>query len=351
MKIGVIGAGVIGGLRARSIRENPHTELAAVFDLDAATAAKAVAGTNAQAFTDLARFMDAEMDAVVVSSPPAFHEEACVAAYARGRHVLCEKPLANSLEGAKRIVEAAQAADRVLAVGFNLRYYPFVREVREAIEGGKIGKLDHLRIFGGHEGVPKFRADWQYKAPASGGGAMWDVGIHMTDVARHLMGEITEVSGVMTDSVWNVPGSEDNAIAVFRSPDGVAASYQATWIEWTGYKCMVEAYGSHGMVRGFYAPMQNVLITQKEPGGATTVTTNRHLDVMVREKLFSWHDTALRSFAGELTDFLDMAAGGKGGHLADGYAGLRSIEIAEAVRESTDSKKLVQLPALGRMRP
>lgn len=349
MKIGVIGAGVIGGLRARSIRETAGCELTAVFDPNEPAAARAAAG--AKVFTDLDRFMDAEMDAVVVSSPPHVHEPACLAAYARGRHVLCEKPLSNTLEGARRIVEAAIAADRVLAVGFNLRYYPFVRLVREAIESGAIGELDHLRIFGGHEGVPKFRIDWQYKAPESGGGALWDVGIHMTDVARHLMGEITEVSGVSTEKVWKIPGSEDNAIAVFRSPNGIAASYQATWIEWTGYKCMVEAYGSHGMVRGFYAPMQNVLITSDKPGGPTKVVKNNHLDVKIREKLYSWHDTALRSFKGELNDFLSMAAGGPSGVLADGYAGLRSIEIAEAVKESSAKSKLVKLPVLGRMRP
>ena len=54
------------------------------------------------------------------------------------------------------------------------------------LAGGRIGAVDHFRVFGGHEGLPKFVHDWEYKAPLSGGGAMWDVGIHMTDLVREL---------------------------------------------------------------------------------------------------------------------------------------------------------------------
>jgi predicted dehydrogenase len=349
MRIGVVGAGVIGQLRAQSIRENPATRLAAVMDPSKEAAGRAVAGTSAKAVTDLKSFLDVDMDAVFVSSPPHVHEEACLGAYKLGRHVLCEKPLANSVEASRRILDAAIQAKRILAVGFNLRYYPAIKFVKDTIDQGLIGELDHLRVFGGHEGLPKFRIDWQYKAPESGGGAMWDVGIHMTDVARYLLGEITEVYGIMSESVWKVPGSEDNAVAVFRSPKGIPATYHATWTEWKGYRFYVEAYGSHGMVRGYYAPMRNLLITQDKPGGQTR---KRHLlypEIMLREKLKSWHSTALLSFKGELADFLSMTSGKLDVPLADGYAGLRSVEIAAAVRESTETRQVITLPALYRM--
>lgn len=350
MRIGVVGAGVIGQLRACSIREHPQTTLAAVMDVSQEAADRAAAGSGAATGTNLEQFLDTDMDAVIVSSPPHVHEEACVGAFERGRHVLCEKPLSNSLEGCQRIVDAAFASDRVLAVGFNLRYYPAIKFVKDTIESGRIGTLDHLRVFGGHEGLPKFRADWQYRAPESGGGAMWDVGIHMTDVARYMLGEITEVYGVMSESVWQVPGSEDNAMAVFRNPDGIAATYHATWIEWKGYQFYVEAYGSHGMVRGYYAPMRNLLITQPEPGGPQRVQKMNYRGVQIREKLKSWHSTALLSFEGELRDFLAMTEGRFDVPLADGYAGLRSVEVAEAVRTSTETKEAVHLPDIGRMR-
>jgi predicted dehydrogenase len=350
MRIGVVGAGVIGQLRARSIREHPNAKLAAVMDVSREAAQRAVADSGGAVLTDLNAFLDTEMDAVVVSSPVHVHEEACLGALARGRHLLCEKPLSNTVESCRRIVDAAIAADRVLAVGFNLRYYPAIKFVKDTIDAGVIGKLDHLRVFGGHEGVPKFRADWQYKAPESGGGAMMDVGIHMTDVARYLLGEITQVYGAMTESVWHIPGSEDNAVAVFRNPEGISASYHATWTEWKGYRFYVEAYGDKGMVRGYYAPMRNMLITQDRPGAPRKTQWRFYPEIMLREKLKSWHSTALLSFKGELDDFIAMIGGDRTRPLADGYAGLRSVEVSDAVRKSTETGEVVRLPAIGRMR-
>lgn len=350
MRIGVVGAGVIGRLRAQSIREHPATRLAAVFDPSAAAAAKATADSGAPSLTTLASFLEVDMDAVVVSSPVHVHEEACLGAIARGRHILCEKPMSNTAASCRRIVDAALKADRVLAVGFNIRYYPAIRFVKDTIDSGRIGTLDHLRLFGGHEGLPKFRSEWEYKAPQSGGGAMMDIGVHMSDLARYLLGEITEVYGIMSESIWKVAGSEDNAVAIFRNPAGVYASYHATWTEWKGYQFYVEAYGDLGMVRGAYAPMQNLLVTQDRPGGPRTTKRLRYPEIIVREKLKTWHSTALLSFASELSDFLAMTEGRSHGPLADGYAGLRSVEVAAAVRHSSESREVVRLPALGQMR-
>lgn len=348
MRIGVIGAGTIGQLRARSIRDHPQTALVAVFDTSADALRTAVADSGARACQSLEELLAVPMDAVVISTPLPLHEAQCLAAFARGLHVLCEKPLTHSLESAQRVVAAARAADRALGVGFNLRYYPAVEFVRKTIAEGTIGALDHLRIFGGHDGLHNFRADWQYRAPDSGGGAMWDVGIHMTDVARYLLGEITEVYGFASERVWKVPGSEDNAVAVFRSPEGIPATYQATWFEWRGYQFYVEAYGDRGMVRGAYAPMQNLLITSH--GGRKTTRRRFYPEIMLREKLLTWKHTALLTFREELQDFLALTQGAEPGRIADGHAGLRAIEVADAVRRSSASREAVHLPSLGHMR-
>jgi predicted dehydrogenase len=350
MKIGVIGGGVIGRLRIQSIKENPSTELAAVLDVSADAAKEAVKGTGARPVTDLRAFLGMDLDAVIVSTPPHLHEEACVAALESGRHVLCEKPLSNTTEAGRRIVDAALKAGKVLAVGFNFRYYPCIKFVKDTIQSGRIGKLDHLRVYGGHDGLSNFRADWQYKAPESGGGAMMDVGIHMSDLARYLLGEVSTVYGFMSGSIWNVPGSEDNAVAIFVSSDGVPATYHATWDEWKGYKIYVEAYGANGMVRGSYAPMYNLLITQDKPGGPRKKTSFYYPEIIVREKLKSWTSTALSSFKEELRDFLAVTKASVNVPLADGFAGLRALEIAAAVKESTRTREAVHLPPLGRMR-
>lgn len=350
MRIGVIGAGKIGKLRIQSVREDDGTELAAVLDLNRAAAEAAVAGTGAKACNALDEFLGCKLDAVIVSTPPHLHEEACVAAFAAGAHVLCEKPMSNTVEGGRAIVAAAKAADRILGVGFNLRYYPFVTFARAAVDRGDIGTIDHVRIFGGHNGLHNFSADWQYKQPQSGGGAMMDIGIHMTDLARYFLGEITSVYGVMTENVWKVQGSEDNAMAIFRSPAGLTATYHTTWTEWKGYKSYVEVYGDRGMVRGAYAPMQNLLISNERGDGPARKVRKFYPEIMVREKLKTWQSTCLISFKEELRDFQAMIGGRYDVPLADGHAGLRAIEAAAAVRESTRTGQAVALENLGDMR-
>lgn len=350
MRIGVVGAaGKVGKLRAETIRECPDTELAAVLDLSE-DSVRDVAG-GAPTFTDLERFLKTEMDAVVVSTPPHIHEAACIGALERGMHVLVEKPMASSAEVCRRMLDTAKAANRTIATGFNMRYYPAFAYVKDALTDGKIGKISHVRAFGGHDGLAHFSHDWEYRVPESGGGAMWDIGIHVTDMVRHMLGEVTSVYGVASESVWNLPGSEDNAIAVFKNPEGVPAVYQATWGEWRGYDFVIEVHGTHGMVRGAYAPMQNLLMTMSEPGGKPEITKLNYFDIAVREKLKSWKSTCKISFAEELRDFLKLCDGDLSVRIADGNAGLRSIEIADAVIESTRTNKAVELPVLEPARP
>ncbi|GAB4385039.1 Gfo/Idh/MocA family protein [Albidovulum sp.] len=350
MRIGVIGAaGKIGQMRVATIVAEPAAELAAVLETDLDRARAHAHG--APAFDRLEAFLAEPMDAVVISTPAHLREPLCLAAFAAGLHVLTEKPLHNTVAGSRRIVEAARKARRHLGGGFNMRYYPAFAEVKDVIESGQIGELDHLRIAGGHDGLRNFARDWEYKAEFSGGGALWDVGIHMTDMARFLMEEITEVYGVATGRVWQVPGSEDNALAIFRSPDGLAASYRASWIEWTGYMSVVEAYGSRGMVRGAYAPMDSLLITMDRPGARPVRRRNRYRGIQIQEKLRSWKVTARASFAAELRDFIALCKGAEGLRIADGHAALRAVEIAAAVPESGRSGRPVTLEPLGRMRP
>jgi predicted dehydrogenase len=349
MRIGVLGAGKIGQLRATTVREHPGVRLAAVYDSDVQRARRAAGRSGAVVAASFEELLDLPLDALFVCTPAHLHEAACLAAFDRGLHVLVEKPLTNGVDSARRVVEAALRARRSLAVGFNLRYYPVFKFVRAAIASGSLGDIRHFRVFGGHEGLPKFVHDWEYRAPQSGGGALWDVGIHMTDLARHLLGEITEVYGVVSDRTWQVPGSEDNAMAILRNPEGTGASYHATWTEWRGYHIHVEAHGDRGMVRAEYAPMRNTLVTKATPGGKATTRRRFYPHIVVREKVFGWQTTALQSFREELADFLQHVAGRRDGTIADGYAGLRAIEVAAAVVSSAASGNAVRLPALGCM--
>ncbi len=346
MKFSVIGTGVIGALRARSVVENPDTQLLAVADVNEASAKAVAAQCGARAETDYRRLLDEPgLEAVIVSSPVHLHEEMCTAAFERGLHVLVEKPLSNNSAAARRILEAAARAGRTLSVGFNHRYYPSIAFLKERIDDGTIGTLDHVRVFGGHDGLSNFRSEWMYKGALSGGGAMMDCGIHMTDLARFVAGEVTTVFGTATNRIWNVEGSEDNALAVFRTESGVPVHYQATWDEWRGYHFYVDAYGDKGMVRAYYAPMFNLLVTQAKPGGPRQKRRLFYPEIILREKFKGWQTTSYLTFVAELRDFLLRIGGRDDVHLADGWSGVRSIEIAEGVYESQRTGRSVDLPA------
>ena len=334
---------MIGGLRARSVARNPDTELAAVADVDDGRAARAAAGTGARLYADYRPLLEeTESDAVIVSSPVPLHEEMILAALNSGKHVLCEKPLAGTPASCRRILEAARSAEKRVAVGFNHRYYPAFKFLKRVVDEGRIGALDHVRVFGGHDGLANLRADWMYEKKLAGGGAMMDVGHHMTDLVRFILGEIREVYGVTGEDIWKVAGSEDRAFAIFKAESGVPVLYEATWDEWKGYQVALEAYGALGMVRAAYAPMFNLLVTQARPGAPRRRRVKRYPEIIVREKLRGWQSTALLSFEEELADFLRMIDGATV-PLADGYAGLRAVEIANAVYQSNASGRPMPL--------
>jgi predicted dehydrogenase len=173
-----------------------------------------------------------------------------------------------------------------------------------------------------------------YKREMSGGGAMMDIGIHMTDLVGFIAGEIAEVTAVSSNRVWSVPGSEDDAIAIMRTRTGIPVRYQATWSEWKGYRLSLEAYGDRGMAGAYYAPMMNMTVTTNESRSRRRRRVNLHPWINLREKVRGWQTTATLAFADELADFLGTIAG-RPTHIADGIAGLRAVAVARAVEESS----------------
>lgn len=348
LRVGLIGAGGIGALRAQALGQSEACELAAVADLDPALARKAIqlagGGANGRDFSDYRAMLDAgDLDAVVVSTPPKTHEAISLAALDAGLHVLCEKPLANSVAGARRMVERAAATGRVLATGFNHRYFPAIQRVRQAVESGEIGELDHVRGYAGHVGLSELQgADWLTDPEAMGGGALVDNGIHVLDLVRHILGEVRDVSGLVSERVWNIPGAEDNGIALLRSSEGRIASLHASWTEWRGYRFWLAAYGTRGTAWAYYAPMLGLVVQLDEPGGAARRKISLYPRVNLREKFRGWQSTVVQTFVEEFRDFRGRVDG-QAGLLASGFDGFRAVEIADAVRRSSAQGEVVSL--------
>ena len=125
------------------------------------------------------------------------HVEQVLAAAEAGKHILCEKPLANDLAGAKKMVQAAQKARVKAMCGFTYRQAPAVQLARQMIDAGELGEIYHFRATYLQDWImdPDFPLVWRLKKELAGSGALGDLGAHITDMALFLVGNIAEVSG------------------------------------------------------------------------------------------------------------------------------------------------------------
>jgi predicted dehydrogenase len=329
LRVALIGCGGIGALRAKALASLPSYRLAVVSDLVPGRA-EALAGRHGgTAVADWrAAVSDARVDVVVVSTPPSSHAEVCVAALGAGKHVLCEKPLARNADEGRLIVETATRCDRLVATGFNYRFYPSIVKAREILDAGVIGRLDHVRSYAGYSATEHSQA-WLHDAAVMGGGVLRDNGIHLIDLTRYFLGGVTEVTGFTSGDVWQFEGCEDNGFALLRNDAGNIASLHASWTEWRGYRLLVEIYGTRGCIRTWCFPMMTQVIAAAERGGRARRQRYLFPATQIGERLWSYRWVVVRSFVREL-EALAATLRGEPSPLATGQDGLRAIEIAEA---------------------
>lgn len=327
MRFGLIGCGEIGSLRADAVRRVPGAALTAVSDVDV-TRAEGAAGSGACIEEEWTRLVARpDVDAVVVSTPPSLHAEMCIGALGSGKHVLCEKPLARSVEEARTILEARDASGTFLATGFNYRFYPSIAKARELLDAGEIGELDHIRSYTGYS-AEEHSHPWLRDAEEMGGGALRDNGIHLIDLTRYFLGEPVEVSGYASNVVWGFPGCEDNGFALLRNAEGKVASLHASWTEFDGYRFSLEIRGTRGYVRATCFPMITKLARAEKPGAKLRKRTFYFPMTHIREHLFSYRAVVVRSFVREIEAFVAASEGGRS-EVATGRDGLAALEIAE----------------------
>ncbi len=342
LRIGLLGAGTIGRIRAQSLHASQRAVLAGVADVEHGRAAAAAARAGCRVFGDYRALLDTPLDAVVISSPVNLHEEMAIAAFDAGLHVLCEKPLSNDTSAAKRMLDAARSSARTLAVGFNHRYFPSFKYLRQVLASGRLGEVMYARALGGHTGPDNFEADWMRDGRLVGGGAMMDLGIHLADLLGHTLGPISEVYGLTSAAVWKAPECEDNAIAIFKAGNDVPVLCQSSWSEWKGYRFWIEVYGTGGFMRAQSAPMFNRLVLRTR-GKRARASYRFYPWIALREKFLGWQTTVRLSFDEEIADFIAAIEGGEG-LLASGEDGLRALAVCQAVYESQRRGEPVTLP-------
>ena len=220
LRVGIVGAGrlaerVLFGVLSRL----PGVRVAAIADPSEARQVVARARFPAAILvSDTEALLSAcPLDAVVVCSPPATHADAAARALDAGLHVYVEKPLATEVTDARALVERARAAERVAMVGLSYRHHPLALRLRDGIAEGRIGAPLAMRsVFSVADGQD---AGWR-TSPASGGGALYELGSHHVDLARFLVGaEILHV----TARVWARLHEGDGAAVDLELEAGVHA--------------------------------------------------------------------------------------------------------------------------------
>ncbi len=343
MRFGLIGCGWAGEMRASALARLPGFRLVAVADQDSArtlSLSKAYGTATETDWKALTRRED--LEALIVSTPPPLHAEMCIKALEGGKHVLCEKPLARTPAECRQILDAAERSGRVLATGFNLRFYPGIVKAREIFDAGLIGELDHIRSYAGHPGGSEFTHPWVHDAAVMGGGALLDNGIHVIDLTHYFLGDVAEVKGYTTGNVWGFAGCEDNGFALLRNSAGKVAFLHASWSEWTGYRIAIDVYGTRGCVRASYPPMMVRVVQMDKPGGRPRRSFYLFPKLQIVERLRSYRWTVRQSFMKEFEAFAKAALGEKT-PLALGLDGLRSVQIAHAVYDSSADGSAVRL--------
>jgi myo-inositol 2-dehydrogenase/D-chiro-inositol 1-dehydrogenase len=227
VRVGVIGAGWIAEKHVPILRGIDGVELAAVCDLDEARAG-ALAG-DAAVFTDWRALLDEiAPDCVWVCTPPRLHREPTVEALGRGIHVYLEKPVARGLDDARAIVEAAEQANAVCAVGYQWRAVEVLDDLREALAGQQLGLL-----IGIGTGPTKSRP-WFLKR-AEGGGNLLERASHGIDLERAVAGEVSAVQATasavpLAQSAGGEQGDiEDAAAITLAFENGAVGTATIAW--------------------------------------------------------------------------------------------------------------------------
>jgi predicted dehydrogenase len=250
LRVGFIGGGGITETHARAAADCPDLEIAAFCGTNKEKTAALVAEHGGEAFEGIEDMLArAGPDLVVIGSPSGRHAEQGLAAVARGVHVLVEKPIDVTTERADALIAAAEGANVRLGVLFQDRLKPALARLKDAVDGGALGRLLLASARVKWHRPPEYYADsrWRGTLALDGGAALINQGIHTVDLLLWLLGDVTSVRALTTTSVHAIDG-EDIALALLEFRSGAVATLEATTAAWPGYPRRVEITGTEGTV-------------------------------------------------------------------------------------------------------
>ncbi len=297
LRVGVIGAGVMGTNHGRVLAGLPHVDLVGIVDPLDDHRKRADELIGCPVFADLDGLLAAGVDAVTIAAPTHLHHEIALACIAHGAHVLVEKPIASTVEEGRAIVAAARRANVTLMVGHVERFNPAVAAIKRAIEGEDILSIAITRV-------------GPFPPRMSNVGVVIDLAVHDIDLIRWFTeSDIVDVQPQLSSAVAE---REDIALLQFRTASGVLAHINTNWL--TPFKARnVTVATRHKYVQGDLLTRQVTECFGFQRDGSYSM---RHLPV--------GHDEPLRA---ELISFVEAVRSGNAPAVT-GEQGVASLEIA-----------------------
>ncbi|RDW22185.1 gfo/Idh/MocA family oxidoreductase [Oceanobacillus arenosus] len=324
MKIGMMSfAHMHAYSYADSLMKLGNIELVGVFDDDLERGKKVAEKYLTKHFSDQENFLRTEMDAVIICSENTRHKEMVLNAAEAKKHILCEKPIATTIEDAEEMIEACKVNGVILQIAFPVRFSSPIAQLKNLIDNGELGDIVAFRTTNRGQNP----GGWFIDKNLSGGGAVLDHTVHMVDIMRWYLGkEITHVDA-MVASYFHDIDIDDAGILTLEFENGVIATHDASWSRFAEYPTWgdvtIEVIGTKQTIK-VDAYKEHIRMFTSGAKSLSNVFYGNDMDF------------------GLIQDFVECVQKGKEPSIT-GFDGLKALEVALAAYESSEKNKSINL--------
>lgn len=282
IRVGILGCGMITQKRhAPEYAENENTEIAGFYDNQEERATGLVLKYGGKVYLSVEDMLgDPSIDAISVCLPNHLHAPVTIAALQAGKHVLCEKPMALTMEESGEMLEVAEKTGKVLMIGHNQRLLPAHRKAKEVLKEGQLGKPLFFQSNFKHSGPENWsinhsRSTWFFSEAQAHFGVFGDLGSHKLDILRFLTD--SEVDEIMTTAFTldkrypddRLISLEDTAMSLIRMKNGLNGSMNVSWCNYGSEDNSTVIYCERGVMK-IYGDFPEDMILQMKDGSKIT---------------------------------------------------------------------------------
>jgi UDP-N-acetylglucosamine 3-dehydrogenase len=325
LKIGLIGAGMMGQVHAEAYAQVQGARLVGIADVNLETAQTAAGKAGVNFYNNLEELAAKENpDIIDICLPTHLHKTYVIKAAKLGKHIFCEKPIAGTSEEADSMIDACQKAGVRLMIGHVLRFFPDYVKAKQMVEANKIGKVGTVRMKR-ESSMPTGSQNW-YQNFALSGGVILDLIIHDLDWLRWTFGDVERVYA--KSLIAKEGASVDLAFLSLRMKNGIIAHVSGSWAQPEGFSTFLELAGQTGVMTMEYddTSMPIRSITREESGIARNAEC----------------PFGISPYALELQHFVNCIQHNKQ-HDITGQEALKSLKVSLAALESARTGRVITL--------